>query len=1291
LVLLPVLFNLICLYPELSISRRSLNDNVFHFVASQRMSQALTSGENPVDAWLGEFSAGYPLWRSYQPVPHLATGIAFKVTAPFMQPWTVFLLINYLLLSFLPVCFYALARSLGMGRLASGAAAALSIAASEADQFARFGIGYGAFVWRGTGLYTQLWGLVLTLLALSCLLGAVRRGRGLVMAGVFLALAALSHIVAGYIAVATALLLVVTGFRDGTPAFPQRAFRTAVAMAVALVLIAFFVVPMVLDSSYINHSRWEPAWKWDSFGAEAIGRALANGTLLDDGRLPILTLLAAAGLVIAALRSRRCRTARALVVLTGFWLLMFFGRTTWGHLLELAGVPADMHLHRFQVAFEIFAVLVAALAVELLLRPLASHKGWLPWAAAGLVLIALLAPMYAERAKYLATNARWGTENLAAYRAESKDIEAMLDRVERLKRTVPGRVHAGRAGDWGGRFKVGSMPVYSLLAERGIPSSSFLYHSLSSASDTMVLIQEWRPGDLELFGVRYVIAPDGVPLEPSLLLRGVFGRFRLYEVPGAGFFQIISVPYAFEGTPETVFETSRDWLANPLRQFRQYIALYPGKAPLGIYKQVLHRWEPLPLPAADSPPPGEILSESKAGEVYRAQVHAGGDCFVLFRSSFHPGLKAEVDGVRVQPVMVTPGLTAIPINGGTHQMTVFYEAGMLKPVLAVLGLLVVCLAAFASRRGLLAKAETVVVGRAAQLGHALDASRRPWIRTSLAWGRRHWVYLLLVLAIALVSLRPCYRGLLMDGHDSTCYPPRIVEFHENVRHGIVAPVWAPDLANGFGQPLFEFIPPFLHGVAEVFYAAGAKLADSLQFAVLALGLLAAFSMYAIGVRLGSRRAGLVMAAAYLFCCYVQLDLYVRGAFQEFSGLAVLPFAVWTLWLAMDTQRFAKTALASLGIALLALSHSVVALIGVPTLALFAAALAGRDWRRLLRAGTALAGGLGLAAFYWAPALWEKQLVHIERFPLGFYAIHFVFPIQLLYSAWGYGYSVAGPGDGMSFMLGPVHLVLAALGFALVLWRVGVRTIVGRFAVAAALTSATGALMSMQLSEPLWKALPVIQYLQFPWRFLALPGLGLSLLAGLGIVALGSGGRARWAYPVAAVVAMALFGLLHAKPSRFLPFDDEFYEPTSIARRGINTLTREEYEPVWVKMRPPYTAVELEPLTGLPGFRARPLPGRTPEFHGYQVDATQPCRVRVNTFFYPGWEIAVNGVPIKISIEDVWGRMLVDLPSGSYVLTVQLRDTSLRAASRWISFLTAVLLLAAVIRSRRRNPPEGGLP
>jgi hypothetical protein len=543
----------------------------------------------------------------------------------------------------------------------------------------------------------------------------------------------------------------------------------------------------------------------------------------------------------------------------------------------------------------------------------------------------------------------------------------------------------------------------------------------------------------------------------------------------------------------------------------------------------------------------------------------------------------------------------------------------------------------------------------------------------------------LVTAIALVALRPCYRGMLMDGHDSTAYPPRVVEFHENFRNGIVAPVWAPDLGNGFGQPLFEFIPPLLHGIAELFYAAGASLADSLQFAVLALGLFAAFSMYAIGVRLGSRRAGMVMATAYLFCCYVQLDLYVRGSFQEFSGLAVLPFAVWALWLAMDTRKFAALALASVGIALLPLSHAA-AVIAIPALALLALLLAGRDWRGLLRAAAALIGGFGLSAYFWAPALWERSSVQMESLREGAfsYSAHFVYPMQLLYSPWGYGVSVAGPGDGMSFMLGPVHLVLAAASLILAFRKGGIRTIPGRFALAGALIAGAGAMMSTALSEPLWRAMPSIQYLNYPWRFLGLSALGLSLVAGVWILSAASKGKARWIWPGTAILALALFGLPHTTPSQFLTFDDEFYTPGSIAARGINTTTHEEYQPAWVKYRPPYDGTEIVPLTSVPGFRVQPLPGRTPEFRAYRVASPHPCALRVNTFYYPGWEISIDGVPAPFTIEEMWGRMLVDLPSGSCTLTLQLRNTTLRAATRWISLLVAVLLLAGTFLARRRS-------
>ena len=47
---------------------------------------------------------------------------------------------------------------------------------------------------------------------------------------------------------------------------------------------------------------------------------------------------------------------------------------------------------------------------------------------------------------------------------------------------------------------------------------------------------------------------------------------------------------------------------------------------------------------------------------------------------------------------------------------------------------------------------------------------------------------------------------------------------------------------------------------------------------------------------------------------------------------------------------------------------------------------------------------------------------------GLYANHFVYLHQLFYSPWGYGLSVPGPNDGMSFALGWSHLLLA-----LVVW------------------------------------------------------------------------------------------------------------------------------------------------------------------------------------------------------------------------------------------------------------------
>ena len=66
--------------------------------------------------------------------------------------------------------------------------------------------------------------------------------------------------------------------------------------------------------------------------------------------------------------------------------------------------------------------------------------------------------------------------------------------------------------------------------------------------------------------------------------------------------------------------------------------------------------------------------------------------------------------------------------------------------------------------------------------------------------------------------------------------------------------------------------------------------------------------------------------------------------------------------------------------------------------------------------------------------------------------------------------------------------------------------------------------------------------------------------------------------VAAIALLVIVNLRHTEPKGFSAFDDEYYAPRSIAEKGINTTTREEYEPVAVVVRPPFSDQAVAGLT-----------------------------------------------------------------------------------------------------------------
>src|SRR5207244_13240534 len=120
-VFLVLLINAAALLPELSISRFDVNDSVFHYTMADRMVQAFERGENPLDCWVSEWTLGYPVSRTYQPLGHFLMASLYLALAKTVSLMTLFVWIRYLLVVLLPVTVYAAGRQLNMP---SGAAAA---------------------------------------------------------------------------------------------------------------------------------------------------------------------------------------------------------------------------------------------------------------------------------------------------------------------------------------------------------------------------------------------------------------------------------------------------------------------------------------------------------------------------------------------------------------------------------------------------------------------------------------------------------------------------------------------------------------------------------------------------------------------------------------------------------------------------------------------------------------------------------------------------------------------------------------------------------------------------------------------------------------------------------------------------------------------------------------------------------------------------------------------------------------------------------------------------------------
>src|ERR1035437_2483539 len=192
------------LWPELSISRVDLNDNVFHFTLVERMVQAVERGENPLDCWSPEWSLGYPELRTYQPLAHALVALAYVALGKSVGLMTVFVWVRFLSAVLLPLSLFAAARLMGLRPPTAAAAAVLAPLISTNFLY---GVEYNSYTWAGSGLFPQAVGSHFLLIALGLAFRAIRRGRHMALTGALLGLTFLAHLIYGYMGALSVCLL----------------------------------------------------------------------------------------------------------------------------------------------------------------------------------------------------------------------------------------------------------------------------------------------------------------------------------------------------------------------------------------------------------------------------------------------------------------------------------------------------------------------------------------------------------------------------------------------------------------------------------------------------------------------------------------------------------------------------------------------------------------------------------------------------------------------------------------------------------------------------------------------------------------------------------------------------------------------------------------------------------------------------------------------------------------------------------------------------------------------------
>ncbi|MGB7519635.1 MAG: hypothetical protein WA896_08390 [Spirulinaceae cyanobacterium] len=575
----------------------------------------------------------------------------------------------------------------------------------------------------------------------------------------------------------------------------------------------------------------------------------------------------------------------------------------------------------------------------------------------------------------------------------------------------------------------------------------------------------------------------------------------------------------------------------------------------------------------------------------------------------------------------------------------------------------------------------------------------------------------LLILLSLVAIAPMLEGNYPLNHSTHFNLSWAFQYQKQFFGGQFYPRWLEYSNFGFGNATFAFYPPICMVATLPFRFLGLGLAGSLIGSMaLAIGFLGwglyTYARYFYPLSIAATVAGVGMLSPYFM-----VDIYERGAIAEVWGITTLP---WILW---ASQRLVKQPKNSQNILLLAFIYGLLILSHLPTLLIFTCVWLFLPWFFGSWQGVkGCYGGFILAcswtAFYLLPVIGDRRFIQIDTFNT--FTEYLPQHRLLLEISRNWAIKFSDHWFDQQLIV-PWLSMLAVVSLGLVVQFCPRNRNTENIVAFWLFISLFALLMTTSILAWVYQLLVPLQQIQFSWRWLSLATVTIPLLLGYLLHQAGAklSDAITLTQPLSLPVSFSLlstWGLSVATWSLVI----------ITILQGVKVTQRADYQPEAIAHFASLAAAKKFPgephqglgtrlmdwhyvfsdglaLVDVPEYRAKEATLAMPPQQFYPLlawkDGTEtnltiknwdyglrqfeannltsaPRQVRLRTFYYPGWQIKIDGekVPTKASSS---GQLEVSIPPGKHQVKIFYRGTLMYLVGRVITLLTT---LGCVIKS-----------